>query len=56
MPVMKFVPCGAGAYEVFRMTYRGRGGWSWPLAHRSLGALVRRFVRLVGTDEFFELL
>lgn len=56
-PVMKFVPCPEpGDYSVYRMTYRGRGGWSWPLASGPLQKLLIRYLRHVGTDEFFELL
>ena len=55
-PVMKFVPCGEpGGYRVHRMTYRGRGGWSWALASGSLDKLLKRYLRHVGTDAFFEL-
>jgi len=55
-PVMKFVPLGPGStYEVHRMTYRGDGGWSYPLAFGSLSELLKRFLGHVGTDEFFEL-
>ena len=56
-PVMKFVPLPERrAYSVHRMTYRGDGGWSWPLASGSLHELLKRFLGCVGTDEFFELL
>ncbi len=56
-PVMKFVPFGEpGGYSVLRMTYRGGGGWSWPLASGSLHKLLKRYLRHVGTDAFFELL
>jgi hypothetical protein len=54
-PVMKFQQ-GPEGYAVFRMTYRGEGGWSWPLAFGRLSELANKFVRHVGTDEFFELL
>ncbi|MBI2893402.1 MAG: hypothetical protein HYY06_07605 [Deltaproteobacteria bacterium] len=53
-PVMKFEREGDG-YRVLRMTYRGKGGWSWPLATGKLRELVKRFVRHINTDEFFEL-
>ena len=56
-PVMKFVSHPERrTYSVHRMTYRGNGGWSWPLASGSLHELLRRFLACVGTDEFFELL
>lgn len=53
-PVMKFEPDGKG-YAVFRMTYRGEGGWSWPLATGRLNEVARKFIQHIGTDEFFEL-
>ena len=56
-PVMKFVPLGErNGYSVYRMTYRGGEGWSWPLASGSLHELLKQFLGCVGTDEFFELL
>ncbi len=56
-PVMKFVPIQKeSGYSAHRMTYRGDGGWSWPLASGPLHELVQKFFRYVGTDEFFELL
>jgi hypothetical protein len=55
-PALKFVPCGSGDYAVQRMTYRGQGRWSWPLAQGPLVELVGRFVGKVGTDGFFDLM
>jgi hypothetical protein len=55
-PVMKFVLEEPGIYSVHRMTYRGDGGWSWPLASGPLNRLVKKYVKHVGTEEFFELL
>ena len=55
-PALKFVPCGSGDYTVHRMTYRGQGGWSWPLAYGPLVELVGRFVGKIGTDAFFDLM
>ena len=56
-PVMKFVPFQkSSGYSVHRMTYRGEGGWSWPLASGPLRELLQRFLGYVGTEEFFELL
>lgn len=54
-PVMKFERDAKG-YSVFRMTYRGKGGWSWPLATGKLPELAKKFVRHINTDEFFELM
>jgi len=54
VPVMKFEPEGAG-YVAFRMTYRGKGGWSWPLRSGKLCDLARKFVASIGTEEFFDL-
>ena len=54
-PVMKFVQQSDG-YAVYRMTYRGHGGWSYPLDGGKLDTLVRKYVRHVGTREFFDLM
>jgi hypothetical protein len=54
-PVMKFEREG-DAYAVYRMTYRGEGGWSYMLGLGKLGALVSKYARHIGTDEFFELM
>ncbi len=54
-PVMKFESDGK-EYAVFRMTYRGEGGWSWPLATGRLNEVARKFIQHIGTDEFFELI
>ena len=54
-PVMKFER-EASAHVAYRMTSRGNGGWSWPLASGKLGDLTRKLVRSLGTDDFFELL
>lgn len=54
-PVMKFER-ETGGYTVYRMTYRGHGGWSYPLATGALDTLLREYARHVGTDEFFNLM
>lgn len=54
-PVMKFAPCD-GPYEVRRMTYRGNGGWSYPLRVGPLAKLAAVFVSAIGTDSFYELM
>jgi hypothetical protein len=55
-PVMKFVPTGRpGTYDVHRMTYRGEGGWSWPLSTGPLDQLAGSYIRHIGTDQFYEL-
>jgi hypothetical protein len=54
-PVVKLVRAHAG-YDAHRMTYRGDGGWSWPLRSGSLPQLVRAVVPVIGTDAFFELM
>jgi hypothetical protein len=54
-PVMKFEIEGDD-YAVFRMTYRGHGGWSYPLASGKLDALVKKFLPNVGTEKFFDLI
>ena len=54
-PVMKFEWEG-DEYAVYRMTYRGEGGWSYPLDHGPLERLARKYVRPVGTEQFFDLM
>lgn len=54
-PVMKFELEGDG-YAVRRMTYRGEGGWSWPLKDGKLTNLCKSVVAKIGTDGFFELM
>jgi hypothetical protein len=54
-PVMKFEPEGDG-YVAFRMTYRGKGGWSWPLQSGKLHDLASKLVPSVGTEAFFDLI
>ncbi len=53
-PVMKFVREG-GPYAVMRMTYRGKGGWSWPLGSGTIAVLAKQFIGPIGTEAFFEL-
>ncbi len=50
----KFVREGT-SYAAMRMTYRGKGGWSYPLATGPIATLAKRFVKPIGTDDFFEL-
>ncbi len=56
-PVMKFERSAKGDdnYSVFRMTYRGEGGWSYPFDWGKLSDLVKTVVAPIGTEEFFEL-
>lgn len=53
-PVLRFAPID-GEYAVFRMTYRGDGGWSWALDEGRLGSLVPKYLNKLGTSAFFEL-
>lgn len=53
-PVLRFAPID-GEYAVFRMTYRGDGGWSWALGRGALGRLASKYVNALGTPAFFEL-
>jgi hypothetical protein len=53
-PVLRFAPID-GQYAVFRMTYRGDGGWSWALAHGPLDSLAGEYLKALGTPAFFEL-
>ena len=45
-----------GHYAVHRMTYRGEGGWSWPLTIGPLQKLLKKYLKHVGTEQFFELM
>ncbi len=54
-PIMKFERESDG-YVVLRMTYRGKGGWSWPLGAGKLGGLAKKFVPSIGTEAFFDLM
>lgn len=55
-PVLKFVPAEEPHhYVVHRMTYRGDGGWSYPLTIDPLRKVVKKYIRHVGTEGFFEL-
>jgi hypothetical protein len=53
-PVLRFAPID-GEYAMFRMTYRGDGGWSWALAHGPIGSLASKYLKTLGTPAFFEL-
>jgi hypothetical protein len=53
-PVLRFASID-GQYAVFRMTYRGDGGWSWALAHGPLGSLAPKYLNTLGTSAFFDL-
>ena len=53
-PVLRFAPVDV-QYAMFRMTYRGDGGWSYPLAYGSLGNLASKYLKTLGTPAFFEL-
>jgi hypothetical protein len=57
-PVMRFVvwPHGRpGDYTIERMTYSGKGGWSYQLEQGPLAYLARKYVAAIGTEGFFEL-
>ncbi|MBA3397211.1 MAG: hypothetical protein H0T89_31585 [Deltaproteobacteria bacterium] len=54
-PVMRFAPID-GRYALFRMTYRGDGGWSrWALDRGRLEDLASKYLKQIGTPGFFEL-
>lgn len=57
-PVLRFVLADeqARVFSVERMTYRGEGGWSWPLDQGPLADLAERFLSHLGKDSFYELL
>lgn len=57
-PVMKFVPSlsdSTETYTAFRMSYRGEGGWLLFSIGR-LENLADKYVRRIGTDDFFEIM
>jgi hypothetical protein len=54
-PVMRFSPDAPGVYAVYRMTYRGQGGWHI-LSAGPLAAMAKRFVAHIGKESFFELM
>ena len=54
-PIMKF-ECEGDGYVALRMTYRGKGGWSWPLGAGKLRGLAMKFVPSIGTEAFFDLM
>jgi hypothetical protein len=54
-PVMKFEMSKDSGWSAYRMTYRGEGGW-WMIGSGTLSKLVKKFLRHIGTDEFFELI
>ena len=54
-PVIKFEREEDG-YAAFRMTFRGKGGWSYPLEFGKLVELGKKLLPNVGTDEFFSLM
>jgi hypothetical protein len=53
---MRFVADGTGHFRVERMTYRGVGGWSSPLDFGPLESLASKYLKALGTEEFFELI
>ena len=56
-PVMKYAPevFGGSVWAVYRMTYRGHGGWHI-LSAGPLADLAKRYVSHLGKESFFELL
>jgi hypothetical protein len=42
-------------YALFRMTYRGDGGWSRALARGSLDELAANYLKRLGTEALFDL-
>jgi hypothetical protein len=58
-PVLRFVlddPGLAHVPRVERMTYRGDGGWSWPLGSGKIGKLAKRYLSHLGEESFFDLM
>lgn len=55
-PAVRLVPIDDGQYALFRMTYRGEGGWSrWALDCGLLDRLASKYLKQIGTSAFFEL-
>ena len=56
-PVLRFVldDRSARTFHVERMTYRGAGGWSYPLRHGKIASLAKTYVPHVGKNSMFEL-
>ncbi len=56
-PVLRFVldDRSTRTFHVERMTYRGDGGWSYPLRHGKIASLAKKYVPHVGKDSMFEL-
>jgi hypothetical protein len=57
-PVLRFVldDPGSRTFHVERMTYRGDGGWSWPLAGGKLTELAKKYLPHLGEESFFDLM
>ena len=56
-PVLRFVldDRSTRTFHVERMTYRGEGGWSYPLGHGKIASLAKQYVPHVGKDSMFDL-
>lgn len=55
-PVLRLVPLDGRQYALFRMTYRGEGGWSrWAIARGTIDALASKYLLYLGTEALFEL-
>jgi hypothetical protein len=56
-PVLRFVldDPDSRTFHVERMTYRGDGGWSWPLASGKIGKLAKKYLSHLGEESFFDL-
>jgi hypothetical protein len=55
-PVLRLVPLDGRQYALFRMTYRGEGGWSpWAIARGTIAALASKYLPYLGTQAFFDL-
>jgi hypothetical protein len=55
-PVLRLVPLDRRQYALFRMMFRGEGGWSrWAIARGTIAALASTYLQHLGTEAFFEL-
>ncbi len=57
-PVMRFrvFDSEKRIFEVERMTYRGRGGWMSLHEYSALKKLIRKYLKHLGKDSFYELM
>jgi hypothetical protein len=57
-PVLRFIldDEDSRTFHVERMTYRGHGGWSWPLGSDTIASLAMKYLPHLGEESFFDLM